>query len=145
MRVCRTCAKEFEPSSRHADCPACRDSAKRRPCAGCGVTLIYSRSRLCKSCAQIGNKKALKGRFSPYLRLARQRKHEFDLDNDYLEDLWARQNGRCAYSGLPMRLFEYRRTEKGVRGIPTDASLDRIDSSRGYVRGNVQFVCVALN
>lgn len=28
---------------------------------------------------------------------------------------------------------------------PYQASLDRIDSSRGYVKGNVEFVCLAVN
>lgn len=28
---------------------------------------------------------------------------------------------------------------------PAAASLDRIDSTKGYVKGNVQFVCRAIN
>jgi hypothetical protein len=27
----------------------------------------------------------------------------------------------------------------------TRASLDRIDSSKGYIKGNVEFVCLAIN
>lgn len=28
---------------------------------------------------------------------------------------------------------------------PYQASLDRIDSSKGYIEGNVEFVCLAVN
>jgi hypothetical protein len=27
----------------------------------------------------------------------------------------------------------------------TKASLDRIDSTKGYIKGNVEFVCLAIN
>jgi hypothetical protein len=33
----------------------------------------------------------------------------------------------------------------GVGRLNTNISLDRIDSSVGYVRGNVQFVCDVVN
>lgn len=34
--VCRTCKKEFVPSSRHKDCPSCRYQKGRTPCPICG-------------------------------------------------------------------------------------------------------------
>lgn len=33
----------------------------------------------------------------------------------------------------------------GTKRTPTNASLDRIDSSKGYVKGNVQILCVRAN
>jgi hypothetical protein len=54
--------------------------------------------------------------------------------------LWGAQNGRCAISGLPL----IRRTF-GTKKAPNVASLDRINSEIGYIKGNVQFVAYSLN
>jgi hypothetical protein len=51
--------------------------------------------------------------------------------------LWENQNGKCAYTG---ELLNFGRSK--VNGT---ASLDRIDSSLGYVEGNVQFVHKDVN
>ena len=58
---------------------------------------------------------------------------------DALETLWFSQNGRCALSGWEMTM----ELAKGV--VSTNASIDRIDSAQGYVPGNVQLVCRAVN
>ena len=41
---------------------------------------------------------------------------------------------------LPRNTLEYNKTKSLMK-----ASLDRIDSSKGYVEGNVEFVCCAIN
>lgn len=87
----------------------------------------------------------LKGRFTYYLRKARQRQKELwddsNLDEEYLSNLWENQNGKCAWTGADMVLIS--------RGAVVDyfasASLDRICSDIGYVKGNVQFVLLPLN
>jgi hypothetical protein len=71
-----------------------------------------------------------------------------NLNLEYLENLWNEQEGKCAFSNI--KLVHPRETNKDeeevVGGIhPYQASLDRIDSSRGYVKGNVQFVCYMGN
>ncbi|CAB4138447.1 hypothetical protein UFOVP330_57 [uncultured Caudovirales phage] len=58
---------------------------------------------------------------------------------DYLEGVWAKQEGKCAISGVSMTML----LGKGV--IATNVSIDRIDPSLGYVEGNVQLVCRAVN
>ncbi len=67
-----------------------------------------------------------------------------DLDVEYLKNIWDLQNGRCGYTGIPMilpkNMGEYNRTHS-IKKI----SLDRIDSSKGYIKGNVHFVCQAIN
>lgn len=82
--------------------------------------------------------------FSPfryYMKTAVQRKHECDIDLAYLKELWEQQKGRCAYTGMLLRT----RNHKTGRALIDVASLDRIDSSKGYIKGNVQFVSAALN
>ena len=54
-----------------------------------------------------------------------------------LAALWVEQGGRCRYTGLPLSLATQSRA--------TTASLDRIDSSEGYMPGNVQFVHKIVN
>jgi hypothetical protein len=69
---------------------------------------------------------------------------ETDLTLEYISELWCRQNGICPYSNLSMVLPK---TKKQFFSIvsPFKASLDRIDSKLGYIRGNVEFVCLAIN
>ena len=60
------------------------------------------------------------------------------------------QDGKCALSGIEMT-FTYDKahptTNAGAKHKkwPYNISPDRIDSGKGYVRGNVQLVCSAVN
>lgn len=69
---------------------------------------------------------------------AKRLPHEFALT---VEEAWAafeRQQGVCALSGLPLKF--------GPFGTPANtASLDRVDSGRGYCPGNVQWVHKHVN
>ena len=58
---------------------------------------------------------------------------DFSLTLEYVGDLLESQNYRCALSGLPISAKE------------KTASLDRIDSSKGYVEGNVQWLHKDVN
>jgi hypothetical protein len=84
--------------------------------------------------------------FRTFLVLCRKnvrlKKFDFDLDLPYLKTLWEKQKGICPYSKVPMLLFP---TLHKTKFKPTAASLDRIDSNRGYVKGNVEFVCLSIN
>jgi hypothetical protein len=65
-----------------------------------------------------------------------------DIDLNFLKELWHKQNGKCAYTGIDMKLP--RNCHETVNS-PMRASLDRIDSSRGYFKDNVEFVCQFIN
>lgn len=76
--------------------------------------------------------------WSTIQRRARNRNLDFDLA---IEDVWrlfVDQERKCALSSLPL-VFGSGRTSA------TTASLDRIDSSRGYLLGNVQWVHKTVN
>lgn len=64
------------------------------------------------------------------------KRRAFDLDIDYLEQLWEKQNGKCALTGMPM-ICKFNSL--------LSTSIDRIDSSRGHEKGNVQIVCQWVN
>ena len=63
----------------------------------------------------------------------------FDLDIEYCIELLNNQNHKCAISGVDMT------TITGEGQINTNISIDRIDSSVGYIKGNIQFVCRIIN
>lgn len=86
------------------------------------------------------------GTFSTYLRRkAKERNLVWDLSEEYLWDLFQQQSGKCALSGTEIVLTT-KRTKHGKmdRSILT-ASLDRIDSTIGYVEGNVQWLHKTVN
>jgi hypothetical protein len=66
--------------------------------------------------------------------------YEFNVTIEYLWDLFLKQNRRCAISGV---MIDFRSHERN--GLEQTASLDRIDSSQGYVIGNVQWVHKKVN
>jgi hypothetical protein len=71
---------------------------------------------------------------------ARRKQHlGFDLDLAYLLHTYEQQRGRCAITGVEMTY------SAGNGRVATNISIDRIDSSKGYVRGNVQLVCDIAN
>ena len=67
-----------------------------------------------------------------------------NLDLMYLKKLWDDQQGICPYTGIKMILPKSTSENNNLQSLKK-ASLDRIDSSKGYVIGNVEFVCRAIN
>lgn len=62
-----------------------------------------------------------------------------DITLQYLHELLEKQDGMCAISGVKMSHYI------GESRIPTNISVDRIDSKQGYIKSNVQLVCMAVN
>jgi phosphoribosyl-AMP cyclohydrolase len=54
----------------------------------------------------------------------------FDIDEDFLRDLWEKQGGRCYWLGVEMDLRQSARH-------PLKATLDRLDCHAGYTKDNV--------
>jgi len=63
---------------------------------------------------------------------------DFDIDIDYVMAVLIVQKGKCALTGWPM---EYTRGGDWDGKNPRGCTMDRIDSSKGYLRGNIQLVC----
>lgn len=72
-------------------------------------------------------------------RGAKERKLRFNIPIKYLWELFQQQSRKCALSGLELRFQTTR------KDYDATASLDRIDSSKGYIKGNVQWVHKNIN
>lgn len=69
---------------------------------------------------------------------AKRRGWSFDLDATYIESLYVAQGGRCHWLGIELC------PAVESRGLQRP-SLDRLDISLGYVRGNVVLACQFAN
>lgn len=86
--------------------------------------------------------------FRYFINKAKSRKNkkfgEYNITLEYLKEIWEKQNGICPYTRLKMDLC-INTQSKNIKSKINKASLDRIDSSKGYLQGNVEFVCLGVN
>jgi hypothetical protein len=66
----------------------------------------------------------------------------FEIDTDYVMAVLLVQKGKCALTGWDL---EFTRGGDWNGKNPRGASIDRIDGSQGYVRGNIQITCIQPN
>lgn len=125
MRTCRICGLEKEPSAFYE-----RKGSK------------YVRHE-CKRCANTNRRYDMVASMLSNARRANKRGLEFDLDKQFLLELRDRQNNKCALTGWSL---DWDHTKSGKRKCPpTRASIDRVDSRRGYTRDNVQLLADMVN
>jgi len=110
-----------------------------------------------KECKRIGHLlstyKSMSGNWGKYLKsLCRKREDEkrsklFTVDE--LMQVLIKQDYKCALSGTQLSCkmeLDPNFVGKGKRHLwPTNVSIDRINSTKGYTIDNVQLVCVVLN
>jgi hypothetical protein len=142
-------------------------------CSNCGIlfkkpqseinrNLKIGRRNFCtRSCSGVGNAKNFgdqknnydiskhsansRDEFTPFryhFRNCKKRYRDFNIDLQYLKELWEQQQGVCPFSGIKLVLNAYTNIFKDQR---YSASLDRIDSNKGYVKGNVRWVSRSIN
>ena len=66
---------------------------------------------------------------------------EVTVTQEFLLELLQASNYKCSVTGLTMNL----ETHPRKKANPFKASLDRVDSSKGYTEENVQWVCWSVN
>lgn len=110
----------------------------RRNCGTCNKCK-FSEKLLSKSKLWQGGEFISGAVFSNIKYGARERNINFDITIPYLENIWMKQDGRCAYTNELLTL------PKISNDKTFNCSLDRIDSSKGYIEGNVQWVLKEVN
>ena len=128
---------------------------KTRVCTICSTELDISRfeiskgyrARQCRSCRQSRKRENISKTPHTYLshlygQLAHRRKktHDFDIVRKDLHKLYDEQKGICQYSGVKMTYIK-----DGTGYHLSNISIDRIDNTKGYVKGNIALVCLAVN
>lgn len=77
--------------------------------------------------------------FNKIKKNAEKRKIPFSITIEYIGDLFEKQNGYCVLTGLKLEL------KKNVKDNTQTASLDRKDSAKGYIIGNLQWIHKKIN
>jgi hypothetical protein len=81
--------------------------------------------------------KALNERVGDSRKRADKMGFDYDITLQDMVEIWINQQGRCALTGTELDYMSGDLWDKN----PRRASIDRIDSDLGYVRGNVRLLC----
>lgn len=80
-----------------------------------------------------------RGRWVAIESAARLRNKEFKITIEFIWRLYLKQNRKCALTGIEIVM------DTPTNRVINSASLDRIDSSKGYTEDNVQWVLDEIN
>lgn len=148
--MCAECGKEAEKPDKEIRRQLKKNSEKVFFCSLSCAAIKHN-----KDFPSLGNIKNFKGKigkeldqYSPFryfLSKSKIRNKENNLDLEYLKNLWDEQNGICPFTGKELKLYKGSFQWQEDSYNPWKASLDRIDSSKGYIKGNVRYVCLIVN
>lgn len=113
-------------------------SFKMVSCKSCSKRGMAKKNFGCGNPSWKGVGKIGRSFYNTYKYGAKKRNIEFSVSHEYISELFDKQNQKCALSGILLIVGKF-------RGAGTTASLDRIDSSKGYIEGNVQWIHKDVN
>ena len=114
----------------------------------CGVekpvkSSVFLKCGKCNNCTKTGFGEITGTRWSNIKNGGIQRGLEFSITVKEAWELFLNQNRKCALTGKKI-WFAARKKRNPTRSA-SNASLDRIDSNKGYVSGNIQWVLKSIN
>lgn len=131
---CAQCEVEFEKENKAIN-RAERDGKNlfcSKSCASKSLSIRYEEAGITKKSGYI-------------VRMAKKRAKlkglATDIDASYIDSMYASQDGKCALTGLDIHFKSKDDYEKD----PYQVSIDRLDDSKGYLKGNVQLVALCIN
>jgi hypothetical protein len=77
-----------------------------------------------------------------FTRKSKEKKWKCEIDAEVIHNLFHKQHQKCALTGLPI---QFENLTKNKAGYSCTASIDRIDSNRGYTLDNIQLVHKDIN
>ena len=141
--TCDSCGCEFERESREVK----RSKKLERKCY-CSLKCsgkknnkhLHKYGKLNKDYLNASNRLDEYSPFRPFLSRTKKRtQHENNLTLEYLKELWD-ENHVCCISGIELKPYKWNQ-----KLTPYTPSLDRIDNTKGYVKGNVRYTTVMAN
>ncbi len=141
----KICSNEKCPKAGQLQPASCFRSDKNMPD---GLT---SNCKVCRNASITVSAHAfIRYLFNISKRRADEHDTSFDMEVEDWFAIYDAQGGKCALSGIEMT-FTYDKNHPtfnaGAKYIkwPYNLSPDQIDAGKGYVRGNVQFLCAQVN
>lgn len=115
-------------------------SLKNGGTTSCGCRRDQYRKTTGKNSARYTGFEELNGTYWNVIKKgAIKRGYLIEIDIEYAWNLYIGQNKKCALSGIPIEFAIRNKSSEAT------ASLDRIDSKKGYIKGNVQWVHKHIN
>lgn len=148
--LCKNCRSQMSKTKMmdrpddniEVNCPECKTTKKAKDFASCKA----NKNGLQNKCKQCNSKATMeyKQTFEGYLNLTygdllcnnKKRKTPFDVSitKDDIRDMYKKQKEKCNLTNALLH------TDDGY-----NFSIDRIDSTKGYVKSNVHLVCGCIN
>ena len=73
-----------------------------------------------------------------FLQAKKHNKFDFDIDEQFILDLYEKQNGKCFWFNVDLK-------PSNEAKYPWQPSLDRLDREKGYIKDNVVLACYSAN
>lgn len=144
--ICDSCDKNFEKplSEINRNNKLGRKNFCSRHCVGIHNTknLLSGNKSVNDISKYSNNRKDVYTKFKYHYRSILSRNKIVDVTIEDLLEQWELQNGKCFYTNIELVLSTYSKIKKDPI---YSASLDRVDSSKGYVKGNIRWVSRSIN